>query len=1234
MNTYADECRIAHQSQQPRALARLYLRILAAILATCTVLASQPVSAQDLPDEPTIEVHPNLYRGPIRVSIPQLRARYADGSFSGGEVFQEVMRRNTPQQGAFVATSCGIDWYVGMRVVSVVAHPSGMPCVGEGEEGTVVSAADSGQILVEWRGKLCGHDGNGNGVTPTAANDGNARWFVDCDEVVPVPQDPAVPVLLSFVGLQQGEFVLNYYNGGQGSRGSGPGSNYGIRFFNDTPVYYYYNGSGSPSPGVIALVQGDNQMIIDLLQPARALSYYYSSTVNVTLYAYSGPGGSGTLLGTNSFAANTSGPYGDYYRIWTPRNWVWNQSARSIVAIGSGNYWGIDDLVFDLVCPGGDCNNNGVCDADEIVGNDCNGNGTLDVCDIANGSDSDCNANGVPDSCEVAGSGTVRVARFNGPTGLVNPYSEDGIVFTSEQEHVHLNGTSIWNHADCCSTPIRITAQGGAAFKLESIDVVGLTSSTSTSLIGSNGATVAITSTGTKTFGNTFQNVTWVRWSVVGGGGTGNQSFFDNVTIRTGGGSSAADCNGNGVPDSCDIASGTSADCNGNGRPDSCDIATGSVPDCNLNGIPDGCDIQTGASLDCNGNGIPDSCDIAAGAATDVNGNGIPDSCEPDCNGNGLPDAYEVAAGLTPDCNQNGVPDSCDIASGAIDCDSDGVIDSCELASGSGADCNGNGALDNCDIASGAASDCNGNAIPDSCDLASGTSVDCNGNTVPDSCDIASGTSPDCNGNSVPDSCDLATGTPDCNGNSIPDSCDIASGTDPDPEGDGIPNSCEPPAGIRMTGPSEASGGACAEIGAEFVYDIFIDNPSVRVVAGQFALMYDNTVLQFVEVIGGEEPFTYIPLTVHDAAAGRLLFIASVQEGGTGTLADSRVARLRFTVIDNDCDGSTQIEFNPVQTPILIADGGGNSEALPLTNPAPVRVVTGAPGLTGVPSSFTVAADAGAGCQASRTLVPPTASSSCGSVSLTWTRTDGQSLGSPWPCGTTTVTWTATDICGRVTTDTTSVTVQPHHLLDVSVAYEGSGYAAAMTRCIDLELGGSSYELLLTFADGIASTTIEIPVGSYNCATADDDLHSLLARNAVSIQGTRYAVVFAGASALVNGDLTDDNVIDVTDWGIAVVAIGGSASVNTDCSTTGYHIDFDGNGQVNSVDGNFVLAQFLTPGATACGAGGLAGGGLASITVAELAELVGSAAVGADLNGDAIVDRVDIQLWLDQNGSN
>jgi len=186
-------------------------------------------------------------------------------------------------------------------------------------------------------------------------------------------------------------------------------------------------------------------------------------------------------------------------------------------------------------------------------------------------------------------------------------------------------------------------------------------------------------------------------------------------------------------------------------------------PDCQGNGIPDYCEILTGADPDCNDNDIPDDCDIATGFSEDCNppANGIPDECEPDCNNNGIADTCDIANGTTADCNRNAVPDECDIAAGASDdCNNTDVPDECED------DCNWNGIADECDIADATSNDCNETGIPDECES------DCNDNGIVDQCDVTSGTSDDCNGNGVPDECES-----DCNYNGIADECDLANGT-------------------------------------------------------------------------------------------------------------------------------------------------------------------------------------------------------------------------------------------------------------------------------------------------------------------------------------------------------------------------------------------------------------------------------------------------------------------------
>lgn len=119
------------------------------------------------------------------------------------------------------------------------------------------------------------------------------------------------------------------------------------------------------------------------------------------------------------------------------------------------------------------------------------------------------------------------------------------------------------------------------------------------------------------------------------------------------------DCNSNSVADGSEIASGTAADCDGNAIPDSCEW------------------------LDCNSNGILDACDVLSGLAQDCNDNAVPDQCEAsDCNANGTFDGCDIRDSTSSDCNSNWLPDECDIAGGgSSDVDGDGIPDECAARS-------------------------------------------------------------------------------------------------------------------------------------------------------------------------------------------------------------------------------------------------------------------------------------------------------------------------------------------------------------------------------------------------------------------------------------------------------------------------------------------------------------------------------------------------------------------------
>lgn len=68
------------------------------------------------------------------------------------------------------------------------------------------------------------------------------------------------------------------------------------------------------------------------------------------------------------------------------------------------------------------------------------------------------------------------------------------------------------------------------------------------------------------------------------------------------------------------------------------------IDDCNGNGIADADDIASGTAQDCNLNGVPDSCDLASASSQDVNGNDIPDECE----ATAAPQARQATLGAHP----------------------------------------------------------------------------------------------------------------------------------------------------------------------------------------------------------------------------------------------------------------------------------------------------------------------------------------------------------------------------------------------------------------------------------------------------------------------------------------------------------------------------------------------------------------------------------------------------------
>jgi hypothetical protein len=679
--------------------------------------------------------------------------------------------------------------------------------------------------------------------------------------------------------------------------------------------------------------------------------------------------------------------------------------------------------------------------------------------------------------------------------------------------------------------------------------------------------------------------------------GTANRWGIDAMKITAGcpaPTSGSDDCNGNGQSDACEIATGLVQDCNGNGKPDSCDIAgTPPVPGAVQWRVADGGNDHWYAVL-----GEPKTWAEQAGLANALGAHLVT-----------LTSATENAfvhanfpgrawLGGFADPNQGCSGSSWKWVTG----------EPWSFATWAPPEPN---YCDETHLEFSGPYPTRWNnfygASPNSAIIewsAWSGSADCNINGIPDSCEIANGSVADCNSNGIPDSCDIAGGMADCNGNGALDSCELASGAAVDQNGNGVPDSCDPFPTLVLT----ANAAACNAIGSEVDVEARLSGVLNLVVAGQIVLDWDPTKLELVAANPGDAPFA--SASIVNNAAGQLVVLTPAAPGGSGTTAPSVVvSRLKFRVLGGSCDGSgTSIGFGSFMGMLETAftDGVGSSGFV---------VDDGAPVLSNVPADVSVQAYAGENGFALVTLGTPTATDACApGLMATGVRSDGQALGAAWPSGTTTVTWSAVDPCGNTTTATTSVTVDPTNTMDLSAQW-GSGFAGA-SRSLTLNLLGGSgnqsrTQVVSIPAGGSAMFSVtDLPVDTYTCATIEDPARSLRARVSVSDSGSNWS---AASATMVLGDLINDEVIDVLDWG-AYIVLNPNADLNAD-------------GSINSGDGNIILANFGRRGDTGC-VSSLDGprDPILAITVADVISMGLPELAGADLNGDGWIDQADMDF--------
>lgn len=169
--------------------------------------------------------------------------------------------------------------------------------------------------------------------------------------------------VLDFEGLQDQEEVLDYYDGGFGSLGSGPGPSYGVVMSQNSLSLIDADAGGSgnfanePTPDTILFFLSGGAATMNYAAGFdTGFSFFYASLDTAFVNVWDGLNATGNLLATINLVATPVGGAGDptgYYSTWVPVGVAFAGTAKSVDFGGAANYVGFDNITFGSETPGG-----------------------------------------------------------------------------------------------------------------------------------------------------------------------------------------------------------------------------------------------------------------------------------------------------------------------------------------------------------------------------------------------------------------------------------------------------------------------------------------------------------------------------------------------------------------------------------------------------------------------------------------------------------------------------------------------------------------------------------------------------------------------------------------------------------------------------------------------------------------------------------------------------------------
>ena len=288
------------------------------------------------------------------------------------------------------------------------------------------------------------------------------------------------------------------------------------------------------------------------------------------------------------------------------------------------------DNCSDLYNPGqADCDGDGYGDACEIEAGagDCNANAIPDACDIASGASPDVDGDGQPDACQPDCNGNALPDAWEVAQGIAGDCNANGLPDDCEDGSIRADTGDMGALAAAASVSATLSGHTAATTAVDvRIDIVAdMPGADAYVTLELNGIVIAgdvgagDPAACTKAPRTFDLEVGVAQWAQV----ISAAAKPGEVVVRLSGsaGLGAAACS-NGLSRVRISYGGAGYDCDGDGEPDLCQLASGEG-DCDANGIYDAC--EAGGAGDTDSDAIPDSCERARG---DFNLDGVIDGTD------------------------------------------------------------------------------------------------------------------------------------------------------------------------------------------------------------------------------------------------------------------------------------------------------------------------------------------------------------------------------------------------------------------------------------------------------------------------------------------------------------------------------------------------------------------------------------------------------------------------------